>query len=363
MISDNLQNNIEQVFSKPDKNEWIDKRVKDLETKVLENANLPFKIIELKTKGFLAKVSGLYAFIALNHMPWKYGNINYWTIVASRLTGKKFYCQIHNITKDPLLSIIINGDIPQFKKIELLTDKIYRGIIIDKKNNGILVEIGYHFYWRRGSFVGFLHKSQFANSEGFTSCAIGDKIEILYQGMNEAGQFIYSQTNELVDWQNEIPQKLIGQVVLAQVIRKNNEIEPKFLINGKYKGKMIFPKNDSFFGTKNMAKKVKNNLKDGDIMRCEVIDFAKTARILKLKWISELDGEIVDIKDIKENNIENNNIIKDVADFDGEMIDIKNINENNIENNYTKNKITKTSIANNLDDNAIQKLLSIRDKI
>lgn len=319
MIWDSLKNIIGGKSSKPSKKEWLDKLVENLETKKSENTNLPFKIIEMKSTGFVVKVSGLYAFISFNHMPWKYSKINYWLSISPALIGKIFYCRVHNIEKDSLLSITIDGKIPQFRKTELLIGENYRGIIVEKVRKGIFIDIGYHFGWKCGSFIGFLHKSQFDAVQLFSSCSIGDEIEIFYQGINEKGMLVYSQTNEVVEWSNEIPQGLVGQIVLVRIVQNEDGKGIRLLVKGRYNGRMIYT-----FGSKQINKKIKNSLKVGEIVQCKVIGFDEKARTLNLKWAAELDEEI--IEDIK-------------------------------------NNISKKSIVNNLSDDTIQRLLSIREKI
>lgn len=298
MIFDNLKNIIKEKFNKPDKKEWLDKLVENLEAQSLDEVNLRFKIMGLKSKGFVIKIEGLYAFVSFYHMPWKYSDVNYWTPIAPKLIGKVFYCKVHSIKKDPLLSIVVNGEIPQFKNMELQIGERYKGIIIEKIKGGLLVETGYHFDWKCGSFVGFLHQSKFEFAKSYLSCSVGDEIEVVYQGLNEKGQLVYTQTGEVFDWKNEIPQRLVGQAVLVHVVREEIEEGTKFfrklLVNGKYNGRIVAEKNDSFFKSKNKAKSAENNLKNGEIIHCEVIGFEEKVRILLLKWMAELDSELIE---------------------------------------------------------------------
>ena len=314
MIWNKLKNIAKRIFGKPDKKKYLDKRVENLETQRLENVSLPFRIIDLKNTGFVVKVSGLYAFISFNHMPWKYSKIDYWTSIAPVLINKIFYCKIHSISKEPLLSIVVNGKIPQFKKTELLIGETYRGIIIEKVRSGIIIDIGYHFDWRCGSFVGFMHQSLFNSLQLFSDCSVGDEIEIMYQGLNEKEWLLFFQNHEIFDWINGIPQALLGQIVSAQVVREEDNKRTKLLVNGKYTGKIIYE-----LENKQTNKMIKNNLKNGEIIHCEVIGFKETERILKLKWISELDGKIIEIKEVKKkthiycrevNNFRNDSIQK-----------------------------------------------------
>lgn len=325
MIWDFLKNIIRKKNSKPDKKEWLYKLVDNLETQWIQDAKLPFKIIELKRTGFVVKVSGLFAFISFNHMPWKYKKVNYWSSIFPKLIGKVFFCQIHSIDKVPSLSIIVNGEIPQFKKTELIIGENYKGVIIEKRKKGIFVEIGCHFDWKCGSFIGYLNKSGFDSLQLFSTCSVGDEIEVFYQGVGEKGPLIFSQSNEeIVDWNNKIPQGLVGQVVLVHIVREA-EKEMKFLVKGKYKGRIYLEKNDPFFGSKKRARKVKNKLKDGTIIHCEVIGFRENLRFLRIKWIAELDTKIIDREDIRVG--------------------------------------IKRSVMNNLDDSTVQKMMKIRDEI
>ena len=288
MIWDNLINDIKGLFSRPEKKEWLEKLVEALENKMNDNKSLPFKIVDIKERGFTVKVSGLYAFIPFNHMPWKYNDTESWIAIQPKLTSKTFFCKIHKISKDPLF-IIANGEIPQFKKIELEIGNEYKGLIIIKSNYGVFVDIGYNFDWNCGSFVGLLHKSQFESKQSFLNCSTGDEIQIIYQGSNENGRLIYSQTNGITHWDNKITEGLIGQVVLVYIVRKTEENKIIFLVDGKYKGRIVNSKVHYTTANRRKIKEAKNNLKDGETINCEVISCDERRKVLDLKWIIEFD--------------------------------------------------------------------------
>ena len=54
-------------------------------------------IITSKEKGFVVKVSGLFAFVFYIHMPWKYPIMEDWIVAAPHLIGKVFYGKIHKV--------------------------------------------------------------------------------------------------------------------------------------------------------------------------------------------------------------------------------------------------------------------------
>jgi ribosomal protein S1 len=306
-----FKNIIKGIFRKPNKKEWLDRLVKNLETQSLKDVNLPFRIEELKDTGFKVKILGLYAFVSLNHMPWTYNCASSWKSISPKLIGKIFYCRVHSVNKDPSLWIIIDGKVPQFRKTELMIGESYKGIIIEKSKYGVFVDIGYHFDWKCGSFVGLLHRLQFESIELLSNCSIGDEIEICYQGANEEGRLLYCQTNEIFEWNNDIPQSLLGQIVWTQVVRKGDENTPRFLIHGKYKGELIISKTVPLFSSRKALKEAINELKDGEIIHCEIIDFSNLRRILDLKWIPELYAKITERKDIRDENFIENNIDHD----------------------------------------------------
>jgi hypothetical protein len=309
MIWEKIKNRISKQKVEPDKKEWLDKLVDDLADKYLQDMNLPFKIMELKKSGFLIKVSGLYAYISFLRMPWKYSNPDYWIAIAHKLTGKVFFGRIFSIKKEPSLSIIVSGEVPQFKKNELIIGETYRGIIVEKVRRGAFVETGYHFDWRCGSFVGFLKKSLFKSAKEYEHCAVGDEIDVEYQGLHKKnGELTYTQASEKINWKKKIPHGLIGQTVSVDVVNKEGE-EIKFLVEGKYKGKLDLKQNYQYFGSRKQAQTVKKNLEDGDVIHCEVLGAIDKERVLKLKWIVELDFDVVKTKGVervKSRRIENN---------------------------------------------------------
>ena len=294
MFWDYLKNIVKDNLGKPDKKEWFNKLVENLENQISKNINLPFRIVKLTYTGFVVKVSGLYAFIPFNYMPWKYNRDRYWSSVFTKLTNKTFFCKIHDIKKNPL-KITINGEVPQFKKTKLFVGKSYRGIIIERRTSRrlVFVDIGYHFGWACGSFFGILHKRQFNSIQLYSSCSAGDEIEVLYQGVNEKGEFVFSQTGAIADWNEGIPQSLIGQTTWVQIVREGDKRKIKFLVNGKYRGVLIFSKDDHFSGNKKKAMEAMRNLNDGEIIHCEVMNYCDNNRTLGLRCPIESGAEVV----------------------------------------------------------------------
>lgn len=292
MIWDNLITTIKEIFTPAEKKEWLDKLVENLENQRFENINLPFKIVEVKDKGFVVKVSGLYAYISFNHMPWKYYDMDCWLAVSPKLIGKIFYCKVYKFEKEPV-SIIINGEVPQFRKPALIVGDEYVGLIIRKTKYGVFVDIGYHFDWKCGSLVGLLHKSQIGFYGSVSSFTVGDPIKLYYQQINESGQLVFTQKIDHEDWDWGIPQALVGQQVWALVVKRAEKKGVGFLVNGKYKGKISLLKNVYPPEARRNIKAARNELKDGEIIHCVVTGYNDKQMILELNWVLVPETEMV----------------------------------------------------------------------
>ena len=105
--------NLKKIFAKPEQKSHLAKLVDNLARQDCANTNIPFKIIDIRDKGFIVKVGGLRGYISFNHMPWTYNNNVAWNAVFPYLKGKLFFSKIYQIQKEPI-SIILNGEIPQF---------------------------------------------------------------------------------------------------------------------------------------------------------------------------------------------------------------------------------------------------------
>lgn len=316
MILEFIINGIKEKFGIPYKDDWISERLNEIETHKDNFDTLPFKIIELKDSGFLTKVKGLYSYISFYHMPWKYFYTDSWIAIAPSLIGKKFFCKIHKIDKDPI-AILLNGELPQFKKAELTIGEEYKGLIIKITDYGLFIDIGCHFDWKCGSLTGLLHKSQLADNEDLNIFKLGQEITTFYQELNEKGQPIFCNDREKIDWQMGKPQELVGQTLWAKVVREpdNNKID--LLVKGKYKADLTINKQDYAPKYRKKIKNAKNELTNGEIINCEVTGFNLKHKTLKVKWHTEIDTDI--------------------------MID--------------------NSILNNLDNKTLEKLISLKNKI
>ncbi len=278
---------LKKLLSIPRQKKYLSILVDDLEKQKAQNNSLAFKITKINEKGFTVRVSGLYAYISFNHMPWQYYNRKAWKAVFPTLTGKVFFCKIFSIDSDPLF-IMIDGKIPQFKTPELIEDKSYSGIIIRKTYYGAFIDIGYHFKWKCGSLIGMLRKSNFDSIDLFEKLETGQIIETIFWGFNEKNNLILGKNAQLKEWFNGKLDNLIGEVIDVKVIVTDDTIID-YLVLDKYKAilpvtKAAYPEN------KTQLKRAIRYLENDEIIHCEVVDIDKSARTLHLKW--EIQWEI-----------------------------------------------------------------------
>ncbi len=285
-----------------DEKMYLSKLRDNIEKQKEENNSLPFKIVKIKKNGFLAKVAGLYAYIAFNHMPWNYSNSKAWQSVYPQLISKIFFCKIYQIEKDPL-RIVINGEIPQFVKPTLIIGKKYVGIVVNKLNYGVFIDIGYHFRWQCGSLVGLLHKSNFENIESFYNTETGQSIETIFWGYNDKDQLVFGNNPEFKEWYTGAMENLIGKIVNVKVLRPNN-LELYFLVNEKYYASLpvsnlIYPENNK------QVYKAICNLKHEESIHCEIIGINKLKKLFLLKWYSKEEIESVYLRNLPISKVNN----------------------------------------------------------
>lgn len=144
-----LKPDLKKLFNFQDEKNYLSKLVENFENLEQKGENIPFRITGIRRKGFVIKSVGLFGFISFGHMPWKYENHNAWNAVCPSIKGKIFFGRTHQFKKNPL-TLILNGEIPQFKKTELNETDKYKGIVINKTKYGLFIDVGYHFNWTAG---------------------------------------------------------------------------------------------------------------------------------------------------------------------------------------------------------------------
>lgn len=285
---------------KADNKEWFDELVSDLEEKREKNVSLPCRITDIKDKGLIVKVQGLYAFMPFNHAFWRYHDNKSWSAVFPKLINQKFCCQVYRITRKPL-SIVVNGDIPQFKQAELIIGEEYSGIIISKTRSGVFIDIGCHFEWECGSVAGLLLKQFSGTAISFQNCKAGDEIVTTCIKTDYKGQMLFSNDLRKSDWYLDKPQNLVGQIVNVRITRSSANDEIEYLVKDKYKGSLNLRSERYPTNNRKKIRHILRILPVGTLINCEVTGFNNQNQTLDLLWVTELDIEFG-----SENSIQNN---------------------------------------------------------
>lgn len=290
------ENTITVEVGKPSENngslavsDWKVSRMNEVEACRLQGKSLPFGILECKDKGFLAKVKGLYAYIPFHSMPWDYFDRSAWVAVAPYLIRKKFFCKIEQSNPDNF-SIILNAKIPQFKGVELTIGDHYSGIIIKKSRYGLFVDIGFHFDWSSGSIVGLLHQSELDDEE--TGYREGEKLMVMYHGVNNDGKVSLKNIDSEVDWYSLEMQEKIGQTTWALVSRQEDcNRTNRVLVEGKYDAVLNIPVSQFPGDYQKSVNKAFRALSNNDIIHCKIIRYIYSNKTLLVNLTAEFEGE------------------------------------------------------------------------
>ena len=285
---DEIKTNFLKIFNtKEEEENFLLKLITNIEFLEESKKNVPFRIIEVKEKGFLVKVGGLFAYVSFHHMPWRYTSNENWKAVSKFLIGKSFFCNIYQVKRNPL-SILVNGEIHRFNDVKINLYQEYKGLVIGKSKYGVFIDIGEHFNWEFGSLVGLIHISSFKDFDTFERIKVGTEICSIFYGYTEEGKLIFGDKIFQKEWFTGELNSLIGTIQNIKVIY-NSENKKEFYVNEVYKAtipitKLMYPDQN-----KTKAKKIIRNLTENQILNCEITSINKRKKhfVLKLNLENE----------------------------------------------------------------------------
>lgn len=272
----------------PKEKEYVIKLAENLE--VLQNGNkkVSFIIVQKKSNGFKIKVGGLFAYVSYCDMPFTYSqNNSCWNAIAHSLIGKVFFCNINQITRNPL-SVVVDAKIHQFREVKLIEGKQYKGLIISKAAYGLFVDIGYHFGWKFGSMVGLIHKSNVEYTTQIRTKSIGKEITSIFYGYNEDKAIMLGDQYFQKEWVTGEIEELIGTIQEVRIIFDKNG-KRTFYVNDKFKGSFLIAKS-IYSGLRDKARKFLYSVPHNEVIPCKVTMISYKKHCLMLV----LDDEILD---------------------------------------------------------------------
>ena len=275
-----LRNIINQRKDNDSEDDYLDNQVAELKKYFYADYTLPFRIIGRRSNGLIIKIGGLISYIPFSKMPWSYKSIVAWQNISNALIGKKFFCKIKSITKNPL-KISLDTNIPQFKKLGFNVGGLYQSIIVNKFDYGIFVDLGYHYGWRAGSYVGLVHRN-IINYLGydFDDLLPGKIFNAVYWGIDKSNLLILG--DEFRGYFVNKDNYRIGKLVTVRVIKgQDNVLE--FRVGDKYRG--VFNLSKYAKAEREEIKRSIKNLRNNSLIISQVVSINILKRVVELKWI------------------------------------------------------------------------------
>jgi uncharacterized protein YndB with AHSA1/START domain len=245
----------------------------------------PFKVFYLKEDMLIGKVKGLYSQLPLEKMAWQYPAMEHWRLVFPTLQGVEIKCIVKEAapTEDGRYHIVVDATSHTPHKAELIDNAEYTGIVLQRTEDELLLDMGSHFRWKYGSLCGYLPLEELGTPETFQSCQPGDKISVEYRGSDERG-LLFGAVQAI-----DLATEYIGKMTWVQIVRGENTA-PYFMVEGKYKGDL--PVTKTHYPTKKKkVRKLREKWENGDIIQCEILEYSPK-RGLILKWIDDEPDEI-----------------------------------------------------------------------
>ena len=271
---------VEDMPEQTDKNEELVLLLDHIESIKEQEIVSRFKIVDIKKKGFLIIIKGLYAYVPFHRMPWTYPNSNCWETITFSLKKRIFFGKVFCLDRHPdhpeLYRMYIDATVTKLREATLSVNEKYTGIVIQKTVYGAFVDIGHHFDWKCGSLPGLLHLSQFSSPEEHSLCDAGQTMEVKYWGKTEKGlQFGRDDSPDLQT-------KYAGKNIQVKNCINEEGIR-SFLVDDLYRASM--PVTKTIYGeNKKLIRKTMNSWVDGQIIDCEVLRIDTRFDIIVVKW-------------------------------------------------------------------------------
>ncbi|MCL2072719.1 MAG: hypothetical protein FWH18_02265 [Marinilabiliaceae bacterium] len=271
---------IKNLFKKEEEKDWLEPLFDHIEIVKKKNLEVPFRIFEIKKSGFLIKVEGLFAFVPFSLMPWKYQNYDQWNAVLPSLKKRVFHGTIAKVTRKEgetgVNRVFVDASKVNFDKPELSDSETYKGIIFQKTDFGIFVDIGHHFAWQYGSIRGLIHRTNFPSSEFIHNYHIGKIVEVKMIERSQKGLLLKFAGN------NYNLETYVGKIVQTKVIKVNKK-PLSFLVEDQYHAQMPMKNiyGENIYLIKNLMKYFTND----EIIECEVINYNTLNGYLSLKFL------------------------------------------------------------------------------
>ena len=151
-------------------------------TEKLTSFNI-IRYLPLKS-GFQIKIGGLYGFISIKDMPWEYARRSFWKSAAPYLTEKRFKGRIAELSSKPLsIRVSIDKSVPA--KPRLARKMLYKGVILHKTPQYLVIDLGVYSDWKSGSVIGIAYRHSYTNEKMFDHLNIGETCHSSFHGLTK----------------------------------------------------------------------------------------------------------------------------------------------------------------------------------
>ncbi len=271
-------------------NNYLVELVENLEYVKSKNKTISFLITEIKERGFIIKVGGLFGFVSFQHMPWQYDNMKYWEAISSEIINKKFFCKIHLLKKDPI-KVLIDAKVHKFQKLEFSKKMEVEGIVLNNVKYGLFIEIGHYFNWKYGSCVGLLHKKNVSDFNLWKDKRIGEKINVVFHGFREDNKIILGDNTTIKEWLTGELDKYVGttQDIIVKIDKQGNRL---FLLEEKFPVQL--PVTKTFYSKKNKTK-IKSLLalvRNNEVLTCKIVHINYKKHKIIAKWLVNVETSL-----------------------------------------------------------------------
>lgn len=214
-------------------NTYVQVLFANMETCRREGWVMPFHIVAMIRNGFRVKVGGLFAFVLFKIMPWQYKEKKAWESVFPYLLDKHFFCKIDRIETDPP-RLFLDPSVHRFQPAPFEEGQAYEGLVLNRTDYGVFLDLGFHDRWRCGSHVALFHISAI-EKRGLQLHSIqpGDRLTVTYFGITPAGHIQLETPFNLPRPRPDLDPLFVGQVLPVQVIKDSDSGE-KQLRRGRW---------------------------------------------------------------------------------------------------------------------------------
>lgn len=207
---------------------------KKYEKAFINNEEVSFTVKKILSKGVMIQIgsfsSYVHRFFFFNSI--LNDDIPYWKVVSPHLIGKTFKGKIAFLNRDNFY-IKIDSENKPFESIPLDFNTLYKSIVVlgRRRKKFIFIDIGFHFNYRYGIHICFVHSSYVSDEEKFNQLESGDIYNVYFQGRSNTGEIFLSDSNHVFSLDSNEPKDFFYARKQATFLKSERDLENDSIIN------------------------------------------------------------------------------------------------------------------------------------